>query len=942
MSSTPYDNKILLVNWLGRNTPGRTPTDTAALLRSKMPNVSGIMLKVTNGTQWQGELTGDDGAKEITGVARIAQWVEAFAAHDLEIHVWGVPRAANRPAAAEEHSPDIPQETEKLIAAAKVSGVKSLLLDVEKDPPNAQRHFYWQGTPGEVVQYMTLLRQGLGPDYHIGMILDGRRNRSFAYYVDPWIPTIDSLHPMVYPILFGNHRTIEEHLDDSFRNLGGYGRPVVPMLQAFGEAGSRPTPEQITRQGNSAWTRGAAGISFFRLGNDLWRDDNLPHMGEPEYKAVSAIYIPGQKEAAAFTWQDLINAVTTVANRHSASWSSWFSQAGLWDIFHNSLRTEPYHGPALNQWPLSAELRQEIAKLLELDSRTLATITAESQRRRDRLEREIAAARRRERGGLIGIHGAPGLAAPPVHLWDKWITYLKEMGVRWYKQVETGDPQDTGSNTIFAWCKRLKQEGIEPIVRFYRQQQFPDSLPDPYFEKMALFAAEGIVWVEIGNEPNLDYEWQPQWHNRDGRNEMRHSNHQVIRLLAETWLRDARRALDAGVRPAFYAMAPTDWRGNYHPVYSSVFFTRRLVAYLAQSHYQETVELFRRGAWIAVHTATYEQGPEFDPIRPDNTVWDMCLRGYEVVLQAFRTHFRRDLDLDQVVIMSTEGGVFTPDSLSMGEHRPRLRSDVEHGQKTVEMFRWLERHSPLQAMCPWCLSVGPSIGHSDPRFQYDGWFEDVNGQIVPRAVYEAMRQLRFDHEREDEQADPSRTTVKLDVPFLSQYDPTASSRSADCGPTCLAMILNAQRPADQHVTVDALYERHLPHKGFREFTSIGELIQVSEAEGMKAFRKTFDVDPLSSLREFLRRNIPVITLVNYDKWADIVGYNFRSGHFVVVTGFDDNHIFVHDPLFRGARRHEGEFFVWRNERFLKGWGSGREINNPNFAAVIPYKQVPRL
>ena len=289
----PYDRKILLVNWMGCITPGNTIADVAALIRDKMSNVAGMMLRTSNGLNWEGHL-GDSGPKAVTGVARIWQWVEELDKQGLEVHVWGKPRALRLTKA--DGRPDLEKE------AANVPGVQSLLLDVEHGP------LYWQGTPQEAEELMTRIREGISGDAHIGMILDGRRNRPFSVWVDPWIPFVDSLHPMVYPILFSSPKTIAQHLDEAFANLRGYDRPIAPMLQAFAGSERRPTPDEIVQQGNAALARGAAGISFFRLGSDIWPGDQLPHTGEPEYAAIARIQVPDEAVVPAHTWQDVINA----------------------------------------------------------------------------------------------------------------------------------------------------------------------------------------------------------------------------------------------------------------------------------------------------------------------------------------------------------------------------------------------------------------------------------------------------------------------------------------------------------------------------------------------------------------------------------------------------------------------------------------------------------
>ena len=442
--ATPYDGKILLVNWMGATTPGATADELAALIREKMPNVAGVILKTSNGVSWQGLLGGgDNDPKAITGITRIQEWVAAFTAHNLEVHVWGVPRA-KRPAGADA-SPDIANEAKKFISAANVPGVKSLLLDVEEGD------YYWLGTPDEARDLMTQIRAGVPAGMHLGLILDGRQNRPFDFYVEPWLPFVDSLHPMVYPILFDGYKTIEQHLDETFQNLLGYDKPIVPMLQAFGEAGRRPTPEEVTQQGNAAFARNAAGISYFRLSSDVWGDDGLPHMGEPEYAAIAAVTIPGQAPRPAYTWQMVINAVYIVATRAEADYSEWLNTVGFWTLFNNSLRGQPYNGAAIEAWPLPADQRAKILNLLQRTADELAQLAAQVANEKEQDEKNNAAEQRQLYGSMVGIHGAPGCAAPPPATWTDWINTLKEMGIKWYKQC------DDGQDTILAWAARLKQ-----------------------------------------------------------------------------------------------------------------------------------------------------------------------------------------------------------------------------------------------------------------------------------------------------------------------------------------------------------------------------------------------------------------------------------------------------------------------------------------------------
>ena len=112
---------------------------------------------------------------------------------------------------------------------------------------------------------------------------------------------------------------------------------------------------------------------------------------------------------------------------------------------------------------------------------------------------------------------------------------------------------------------------------------------------------------------------------------------------------------------------------------------------------------------------------------------------------------------------------------------------------------------------------------------------------------------------------------------------------------------------------------------------------VGAAEALPLSTKIFPngEQGMLELQTLVRQGFAVIVLVNYDKWAAITKHSFRGAHFVVVTGFDDAHIFVHDPLFRGANRQKGAYFAWRYQRFLDGWGTAVENGNQNFTALIP-------
>jgi len=340
------------------------------------------------------------------------------------------------------------------------------------------------------------------------------------------------------------------------------------------------------------------------------------------------------------------------------------------------------------------------------------------------------------KGNVRGIHGAAGMVAPPRHLWETWIQELEETGVAWYKQLDGGDPNDVGSNSTFSWARRLKRNGIEPIIRYYQGQMFPGRLHNQAFQKMERYAAEGIVWCEIGNEPNLDtVEWHSRYHGR-----VSWQNPYFPRIIVENWIKDAEKAADAGARPGFYALSPTDWgAGRPHPRLSSVMFYRRMFEYVAMI--PDLEQRFRRlfepeKAWLAVHASTYEWPVDLNPFPLNQPPYDMCLRGYEVPLRYLRELVLGDV---AVTVMSTEGGVFAKDSPSMVGHT-RLTSHAEHAQRTIEMFDWIQENSLLQAMCPWLVcNVFDAIGHQDPAWVHDGWYDGRPPNLRPKPVVQAMK-----------------------------------------------------------------------------------------------------------------------------------------------------------------------------------------------------------
>ena len=1003
---TPFDNRINLVYFHDGTLSTRSIDESAKYLRERARTVSGVMIKAINGTRWQG--TGRSDPKAVTGIRRLEEWVNSLTLNGLDAHVWGVPRGKT-PQSLEE-------EIARYIRIAEIPNVKSILYDIEP------YEHYWEGTPELARHFAKTIRESVREDLHIGLITDARHRNNFPRILDPFAPYIESIHPMIYPVFFGCDQNMRECIKPSIQNLIPYNKPIIPMLQSYYEnlVQKRPTPEQIIEQASISFELGAYGISYFRIGDDHGADGR-PHMGDAEYVAISNIETPilpprpeivsttvdNDIKPVTYTWQQLINAIATVAPRHGLAWQDWFDSEGLVNDFDNSKRSRTYDGKPIHEWQIidqsiKDEIYQELGivnvdKVVKpkkpsqpnytwqsvvnatwdlarkygmdwdqwLQSEKFYSSFTESERDQPysgipiAFFRHITKEQKQELleilkkpkatidpkpkpssseriSSMIGIHGAPGTYAPNQQHWGTWTKYLKQMGVKWYKQCD----YDRLDNDIFQWVLHLQSIGITPIVRYLVNNQFPNGLPDSFFKKMKQYVAQGIVLAEIGNEPNLDHEWEGAWKGSpDGvAPRMAVTNPEAVRLLADTWIRDAERCVSIGARPALYAFAPTDWRGNLHPSYSSVLYTDKFISYLSQHYRQRTIELFNKGAWIAVHSATYEQALNFDPFSV-SPAWDMTLQSYMVPIRAFEKHFGRDIDITSIDIISTEGGVFTP-NVSYG-HRPEITPE-QHANDVVAMYRWLAENSPLKAMCPWCISADSLIGvtHSAHDFRNDGWIKEINGRLSPLPVVRKLGELKTEITASNTLA--GENSVRLNVPYISQNDPQAPYLN-DCGPTCLAMILHAE-PNANDIPVYKLYEYDPLMSKKNDFTTLGDLKKVgSELKLGFIYRSQPDTsrtNAIDVIKESLAQNRPMILLINRSKAP--YGSSYEDyGHFIVITGIDDNFIYASDPLPASDNREKANH-PWSYDEILNAWEDPGPGNSTSWQCLIAQKEVSRV
>jgi hypothetical protein len=180
---------------------------------------------------------------------------------------------------------------------------------------------------------------------------------------------------------------------------------------------------------------------------------------------------------------------------------------------------------------------------------------------------------------------------------------------------------------------------------------------------------------------------------------------------------------------------------------------------------------------------------------------------------------------------------------------------------------------------------------------------------------------------------------KINITYRSQWAADAKLNQSDCGPTCLAMILNHFNVA---ITPDGVYD-HLPPKEPDDFTFFWELGQVAQAFQLTATHQKYEdwSNAFANLRAHMDAGRPMIALVKYKPWIEATKNPYEWGHFVVVTGYDDAHILIHDPLFGlwVTPSSKGADYAMSHGLFAAGWGGFPKDENPNWACMVVSKSA---
>jgi uncharacterized protein YvpB len=166
--------------------------------------------------------------------------------------------------------------------------------------------------------------------------------------------------------------------------------------------------------------------------------------------------------------------------------------------------------------------------------------------------------------------------------------------------------------------------------------------------------------------------------------------------------------------------------------------------------------------------------------------------------------------------------------------------------------------------------------------------------------------------------------VLIDVPYRSQWDADAQLSTGDCGIVSVAMICNWKGIS---ITPDQLIRKAGLATG-RSLYSFAELMLAGKAVGLN-FRY---VRPArwDDIRAELDAGRPVIPLLRYGELIGNQDVTFTGGHFLVVVGYDTEHVICNDSNFWASRRLEGYQRRISHDRFERCIGEAliKTGNNP--------------
>jgi len=166
----------------------------------------------------------------------------------------------------------------------------------------------------------------------------------------------------------------------------------------------------------------------------------------------------------------------------------------------------------------------------------------------------------------------------------------------------------------------------------------------------------------------------------------------------------------------------------------------------------------------------------------------------------------------------------------------------------------------------------------------------------------------------------------LDVPFKSQVPPGSWQYTRNCGPTAALMMagyyLNFQPTTEDIIAVDdwlydmeIIYSQHGVDKYNGNYTNIVDLqYLLGDYFDLGSIEKIYASELKQEyIKEQIRRGNPVLVAVRLNMKAS------GPGHFMLIIGFDDIGVIVHDPGHSAANGGMAKHYSY--SQFLASWSS---------------------
>ena len=152
----------------------------------------------------------------------------------------------------------------------------------------------------------------------------------------------------------------------------------------------------------------------------------------------------------------------------------------------------------------------------------------------------------------------------------------------------------------------------------------------------------------------------------------------------------------------------------------------------------------------------------------------------------------------------------------------------------------------------------------------------------------------------------------VDVPYRSQWDADGGLSRGDCGPACIAMLLEWR---GVKVSID-----DITRETSMGPTNAGQLIAAAAKHGLRITRLS-DVT-LADVERDIESGKPLVALVNYADFGDRRQDTKYTGlHWVIVVGYDRQNVYLNDPDYWSGRRLEGMQHPISRSVFERAWGN---------------------